>query len=116
MQMDFLNNWDEIDVEAGLAFCGGEEEFLLEILADYASDDKRPEMQQYYESADWMNYQIVVHGLKGISLTVGLTSMSEAAKGLEFACKENRVDYIREHHQEVVDKYTNILEQLKNIL
>ena len=116
MQMEFLNNWDEMDVEAGLAFCGGEEDFLLEILADYVSDDKRPVIQGFFASEDWKNYEIVVHGLKGISLTVGLTSMSEAAKGLEFACKENRIDYIREHHQEVLDKYSNILEQLRSIV
>lgn len=116
MQMELLNTWDEIDVESGLAFCGGEPEFLLEILSDYASDDKRPELEQHYQKEDWDNYKIVIHGLKGISLTVGFVSLSEAAKGLEFACREDRIDYVREHHQEVMERYGRILQKLKEIL
>ncbi|MCP6082596.1 hypothetical protein NL341_26735, partial [Klebsiella pneumoniae] len=37
-------------------------------------------------------------------------------KALEDACKEERPDYIREHHREVMEEYTDILVKISEAL
>lgn len=68
------------------------------------------------ESKDWDNYRILVHALKSTSLTIGAVALSEEAKALEMAAKDEDVDYILSHHQEVMEKYTGLLNVLRKVL
>lgn len=68
------------------------------------------------ESKDWDNYRILVHALKSTSLTIGAVSLSEGAKALEMAAKDGDVDYILSHNQEVMEKYTGLLNVLRKVL
>ena len=54
--------------------------------------------------------------LKGTSLTSGTSDLSSEAKGLEFAVKENRLEYIYEHHESVMEMYSQLLEKLSKAL
>ena len=112
----FIQALDFIDTKAGLEFAAGDEDFYRQIVTTYVSEDKRQQLNSLFQSEDWGNYQIVAHSLKGTSLTIGAPDLSEAAKGLEFAVKENRIDYIKEHHDEVIEQYGKLLEKLKNTL
>ena len=80
------------------------------------TEDKRPALSDFLAKEDWPNYQIVAHSLKGTSLTIGAAPLSAAAKELEFAVKENRYDYIKEHHDDVMKEYGELLDKLKNVL
>lgn len=42
--------------------------------------------------------------------------VGETAKALEFAARDNNAEFIREHHQPMMESYTELLEKLKAIL
>jgi len=105
-----------LDTKAGLEFTAGDEDFYHQILVTYLNEDKRPRLEEFKANEDWPNYQIVAHSLKGTSLTIGAEDLSLAAKGLEFAVKENRLEYIAEHHDEVIKQYSELLDKLKEVL
>ena len=105
-----------LDVKAGLEFAANDEDFYKQILNTYVIEDKRPMMEKYFNEKDWSNYQITVHSLKGTSMTIGAPGLSAKAKALEFAVKENNIDYIKEHHYEVIMEYGDLLNKLKHVL
>jgi len=113
---DFLNSIDFLDTKAGLEFAAGDEDFYKQILNTYITEDKRPALEEHFKANDWPNYQIVAHSLKGTSSTIGALELSALAKELEFAVKENRIDYIKEHHNHVLVEYSKLLDKLKNAL
>lgn len=113
---DLMHSLDFIDANAGLQFAAGDEDFYRQILNTYIVEDKRPKLNEFLKKGDWPNYQILAHSLKGTSLTIGASEMSAAAKALEFAVKENNLDYIKEHHESVMEEYGKLLEKLKNAL
>ena len=110
----FIKSLDFLDTTSGLAFAADDEDFYKQIITTYVSEDKRPGLDEFLAKKDWPNYQILAHSLKGTSKTIGANELSEAAKGLEFAVKENRLDYITEHHAEVMEMYGELLEKLKS--
>ncbi len=107
---------DFLDVKAALEFAADDMDFLRQILQTYLSEDKRDTLNNAFEAEDWTRYQISAHSLKGTSLTIGAKELSEAAKALEYAVKEDRISYIRDHHKEVMEQYANLLEKLKKAL
>ncbi len=109
----WINSLDFLDTNSGLEFAAGDESFYKQILLTYISEDKRPALNDFLTKEDWSNYQIVAHSLKGTSLTIGASALSAAAKSLEFAAKDNHIEYIKEHHEEVMSEYGNLLEKLK---
>jgi HPt (histidine-containing phosphotransfer) domain-containing protein len=65
---------------------------------------------------DIESYRIAIHSLKSTSLTIGAVQLSEMAKALEIACKENNVEYVREQHEKCMDAYKMILDKLSKFL
>jgi response regulator RpfG family c-di-GMP phosphodiesterase/signal transduction histidine kinase len=112
--MEELN--DVVNTEVGLTYCAGSPEFYQEIIQSYLENDKRAELDRAYEAKDWDSYRIHAHSLKSTSLTIGAEKLSEEAKGLEFAVKEDRLDYIPLHHRDVMDMYSELLEKLEHIV
>lgn len=89
-----------INVELGLDYCAGDEEFYREMLRMFSIQgmEKRAEIAALYESANWTDYAIKVHALKSTSLTIGAEAFSAQAKELELAGKRGDVGFIQEHH------------------
>lgn len=112
----FLASLYFLDTKAGLEFAADDEDFYKQIILTYINEDKRPSMGAAYDKKDWPNYQILAHSLKGTSSTIGAKELSAAAKELEFAVKENRTDYIIEHHDEVMIQYGKLLDKLKTAI
>ncbi|MGN0437195.1 MAG: ATP-binding protein [Lachnospiraceae bacterium] len=105
-----------LDVDMGMEYCGGMEEFYEEMLRTYVENSKLEDLHNANYDKDYEAYQINAHSLKSTSLTIGATELSEAAKGLEFACKEQRYDYIKENHFIVMSMYRELLDNLKKQL
>jgi HPt (histidine-containing phosphotransfer) domain-containing protein len=81
------------------------EEFYQEMLKEYLNSGKAEAMTQYFAAQDWENYRITVHALKSTSLTIGAVELSEQAKALEMACKENNITYVQDNHTRVLERY-----------
>jgi CheY-like chemotaxis protein/HPt (histidine-containing phosphotransfer) domain-containing protein/anti-sigma regulatory factor (Ser/Thr protein kinase) len=114
--LERLKSIDGLDTSVGMSYCMNEEDFYSEMLSEYQKSDKPALMTQYFEAKDWENYRITVHSLKSTSLTIGAATLSERAKALEMACKENNETYINENHAGVLADYVKFLEELGKAL
>ena len=103
----------ELEVEKGILYCGGKEQYI-KILQGYCEDweNTGKGVEEAYTNQDWKNYTIAVHGLKGALRTIGATGVSEMARKLEFAGKEDRIDYILKHHEELMREYRRLFADL----
>ena len=90
-----------------------DEELFLEMIDEYLIWETPNELDGYFEAKNWKNYEIAVHALKSTSLNIGAKELSEHAKALEFAAKDSDIEYIKEHHSEVMDEYHKLIEDLK---
>ena len=106
-----------INVELGLEYCSGDEEFYREMLRMFyaQSGDKRAEIVSLYESANWADYAVKVHALKSTALTIGAEALSAQAKELELAGKRGDADYIRDRHPALLRAYEELCGQLAGI-
>lgn len=102
-----------INLEHACAYCGDEEGFKEIVAIFHAEGDRRREnLAHYYAGQDWKNYVICVHALKGNAKGIGADDLSAAAKELEFAGKENRIDYILQHHEAMMEQHDALLDAL----
>ena len=115
-QIQQLENVDGLDVKLGLTYCMKDEDFYLEMLTEYIQADRENNMKDFFAKEDWKNYRTVVHSLKSTSITIGAVHISEKAKALEMAAKENDSEYIKLHHNDVLEEYINLLRKLEEIL
>jgi len=102
-----------INVSQGILYCGDEEGFR-EIVGIYHAEGsgRRCRLEQYFREQDWKNYVITVHALKSNSRGIGADELAELAGRLELAGRENRIDYIQEHHEELLEKQEALLKVL----
>ena len=105
-----------IDTEAGLKYCVGDKEFYKSLLMQYATESagKIASMKKYYKVKDWHNYEILVHALKSTSKMIGIADLSEKAKALEKAAKENDAAYILQNHDSMIRDYGRIAGEIKS--
>ena len=111
-----LEQLEGLDVKTGLIYCMNEEDFYIEMLQEFLQADKASQLKHFLAEEDWDNYRTTVHALKSTSLTIGAAHLSVEAKALEMAAKEGNMDYIRSHHDGVMDEYKELTDHLKEIL
>lgn len=107
----------DIDEKQGALYCGSLEDFedILKIhYEDYEENSRK--IQAFYDSKDWKNYVILVHGLKSSMKSVGIMKLSDMCLGLELAGKENRIDYILKNHDAMMAEYGRIHDVIGNRL
>ena len=104
-------------MQLGLDYCAGDQDFYREMLAMFRDQgpDKRAEIASLYDSKDWGEYAVKVHALKSTSLTIGAEELSAKAKELELAGKRNDADFIREHHQALLQAHEELCAKMSLI-
>jgi HPt (histidine-containing phosphotransfer) domain-containing protein len=113
--LDRLKLIKEIDTSVGMGYCMENEEFYEEMIKEYLNSAKAEPMRKYFEAQDWANYQITVHALKSTSLTIGAVELSEQAKALEMAYKENNITYVQDNHIGVLEHYEGFVRALQDV-
>ncbi len=108
----------EADVRPGIQNCGGHfEDYLSVLQVVYESGHKQLlELHQLLEQADYENYTIQIHAVKGAALSIGAKNMAELAKRLEAAGKKADGDYISSHMEEFCQKFISLLGQIRKVL
>lgn len=102
-----------VNIEQALAYCGDEEGFREIIAIFHAEGEKRrSHLSRYFKEQDWKNYVIFVHALKSNAKGIGAGKLSEMARNLEMAGKENRIGYILEHHEAMMENHDRLLDAL----
>ena len=106
-----------INVELGLDYCAGDEDFYREMLRMFRaqSEEKRAEIVSLYESANWADYAVKLHALKSTSLTIGAETLSAQAKALELAGKRGDTDDIRRRHAALLRAYEELCAQIGDV-
>ncbi len=112
----FCGRFSFLDTSTGLSYCDNDEELYLEIIKTYFENSKLDALIKYFDDEDWNNYHILIHSLKSTSLSIGATSLSEQAKALEFAAKDNNISYIKENHIKCIEEYKTLLENISKAL
>nr|MCR5452975.1 hypothetical protein [Lachnospiraceae bacterium] len=73
------------------------------------------ELNGLFEKEDWENYTIKVHALKSSSKLIGATALALEAEALEFAGKEENIDFIDKNHGMLIQHLTEYKEPLSEI-
>ena len=104
-----------IDTEAALRYCGDDSELYRELLGDYVKScpDKGAELDRYYDSAMWHDFEVNIHALKNTSKTIGAMALYEKALALEEAAERGDVDYIRESYSGFRSEYQKLSEAIQ---
>ena len=107
-----------IHTRSGLQYCCGDKEFYGELLSRFAGDAKEKETQirEFFEKEDYENYCILVHALKSTAKMIGADSLSENARLMEEAAKGKDAGYIREHHEELLKQYSEVVQCISDVL
>lgn len=102
-----------INISQGISYCG-DREGLREIIAMYHEQGagRSRQLKQLFEEQNWKNYAITAHALKSNSRGIGANDLAELAFAMEMAGKENRIEYILEHHAEFMKKHEELLAAL----
>ncbi len=103
-----------VNVQLGLDYCCGEEEFYMEMLQMFYSQaaEKKGEIISLYETGNWADYTVKVHALKSTSMTIGAERLAKQAKLLEQAGKKENIEYIRRFHPILLQLYDEICETI----
>lgn len=105
----------KIDMDTGLMYCADSLEIYLEILRGYLAEgeERQKKLQETCRSQDFKGYRIAAHSLKSTSLSIGAVSLSQQAKEMEMAAKEEKSAYIAEHNDALQKEYKIILECIR---
>lgn len=106
----------ELDTKTGLMYCAECEDVYLDVLDEYLNDDKRSELNEFFETQNWERYRISAHSVKSSSLTIGATDLYDIARQIEEPLKDMDFSPALRLHSELIDKYTEVLEMLSREL
>lgn len=97
---------DIVDQGVGVTYCGTREnlEAMLKMHCE-KYEENRNLILQAYEKENWKDYGTHVHGIKSTMMSVGLKKLSQEAKNLELASKENDIEFIYSHHNSFMELY-----------
>lgn len=108
-KLSFLN------YDNGMEYCGDDEEFYLDILRSYLEDNVLSVLNDLYMKSDWRTYKVRVHGLKSSSRYVGADDISEKARLLEFAARDNDISFINMNHYKFMWQYEVLLKKINSV-
>ena len=106
-----------VDWKKGRALCMEDEEFYREMLQTFLDSPSAMELRRYYEESDFENYRIKIHAIKTNLANIGAMSVSDLAKQLELALKnDNNVSYVQENHEEFMTVYERVVSEVKTYI
>ncbi|MBR1724182.1 MAG: response regulator, partial [Ruminococcus sp.] len=105
-----------LNVTAGLCNCMGSREFWLDTIKGFVEADKSGELDKAYRDGELELYRITVHSVKSAAKTIGADVLSELAKMLEFAARDNDNGYISSHHEEFIKEYKKLNNDVGKVL
>lgn len=102
-----LSQSKEIDRNLGLQYSGNLTDLYDNLLIMFhdSLEEKIADIEEKYRTKDWKNYQILVHALKSTAKSIGAESLSEDARKLEYAARDNDIGYIRDNHDKAIAHY-----------
>ncbi|MCR4923912.1 MAG: DegV family EDD domain-containing protein [Lachnospiraceae bacterium] len=111
--ISWCDSIDGIDVALALQNSGSQEAFRVVLELFYkAIDTKAEELEKFFYKKDWKNYTIKVHALKSSARLIGAVALADEAEALEYAGKEENIDFIGENHKYLIINLLKYKERL----
>ena len=79
-------------------------------------DNKMSNLEKYMENEELENYSVIAHALKGDARYLGMKELTNLAYNHELAGKEENIEYIHAHYEELVNEANKMRKVLKNYL
>ena len=97
-----------INTAEAMEYCRGDKGFYIQLLQKFISDRERKQsdLDKFLAGEDYANYRIQVHSLKSSSKMMGADALSQFAKDMETASKDNNAEYIKENHAKLMEMYS----------
>ncbi|MCR5791919.1 MAG: response regulator [Lachnospiraceae bacterium] len=113
---EWLYDTEGVDVKLGIKYCGGSEEFIQSLHTFYDTLEENAEViETTWKTKDMELYTIKVHALKSSARIIGAMELSQLAKELEDAGKENNVTFIDENTEKLLADYRSYLVKLQKL-
>ena len=108
---------NDIDVDSALELLGDIDTYN-ETLNDFLDEnkDRLPKLENFYNSGDMENYEILVHAMKSDSKYLGFTKLAEMALDHQNHSSDNDYEYIKAHYSELMDEVNRVTELVKKYL
>ena len=108
---------NDIDVNASLELLG-DIEMYNETLNDFINEGetRKKQLQDFIAQNDMENYAILAHSIKSDSKYLGFKKLAEIAYNHELKGKENDLDYVTNHFNELNDELCRILNIVNDYL
>ncbi len=81
-------------------------ELLLDFCNTFPQDVNK--FNAYKAASDMVNYEIIVHALKSNCRTLGFMSTGEMFYQHELASKQNDINYVNEHYNELINEVKRV--------
>ena len=102
-----------VDVEKGIENTMDFETYD-ELLLDFCNTfpEEVNKFNQFKLQGDMVNYEIIVHALKSNCRTLGFTNTGEMFYQHELASKQNDINYVNEHYNELINEVNRVYQIL----
>lgn len=106
------------NVDQGMEYAVDNKEFYIETLEIYLDETGEDEMllREYLEQENMKDYEVVVHALKSNSRLVGAVATSELALQMEEASRDGDLEFVQEHHDELMARLTLARKHIRQYL
>ena len=108
MKINFLKQ-NGVDVDKGIENTMDFEtydELLLDFCDSFPQEVNK--FNAFKISGDMVNYEIIVHALKSNCRTFGFMEMGEMFYQHELASKQNDVNYVNQHYNELINEVNKV--------
>lgn len=102
-----------LDIKVGMDYCANDGEIYLEMLQEFISSPLHRNADACFNSGDWENYMFYMHVLCDSSSAIGATAMAEKFQNLEKACRESRMNVVRENHGLVMALHADLVRNIR---
>ena len=114
MKLNFLKQ-NGVDVDKGIENTMDFEtydEILLEFCETFPQEVNK--FNAYKIAGDMVNYEVIVHALKSNCRTLGFMNTGEMFYQHELASKQNDINYVNEHYNELINEVNRVYRILTN--
>jgi len=115
-ELPFEEIFPELNKELGMKYCMNSEDFYIEMVKEYAANDKTSDLEESLNSNNIDNFRTYIHAVKSTSLNIGGEEISARAKALEQAAKDNDIDYIHSNYPDFLKDYSALLNKIRDNL
>ena len=98
----------EIDFDAGMLTCGGDEALYAELFRDFVELEIVDQLQQFYEKGDFKNYCIRIHGFKNSAYSIGAKEIGDLAFEMEQMTREEFPEELQTVWNKWMERYMDL--------